>query len=254
MRRYRLFCSNLTAGTVLLSSEETRHALLSLRVKPGQEVTLFDGAGREAHGIVSRADASDGHRDRHRPLSVDVGTVICRPFELIHRVTLGVAMTKLPRQGYLIEKCTELGVDAIWPMTTDRSVAKTSDAAVERWRRRAVEAAKQSDRAWVPRILRPNPFAEVLARIGEFDAAGLADVSADTTIESFLAPQDTRKSALVLIGPEGGWSDVEREQAQEAGLTPIRLGPTILRTETAAVAVCAVAALLGRATDSAVGK
>lgn len=166
MRACRLFYPALSEGSVLVPREESHHAIAVLRAKPGQEVILFDGAGREAAGLIVRID--------RRRLRVDVTRVEERPFELSHKITLAVAMTRAHRQGYLIEKCTELGVAAIWPVLAARSVSKPDAPAVDRWNRRAIEAAKQSGRSWIPQIAPPQPFAAIVERIGDFDASTLA--------------------------------------------------------------------------------
>ena len=223
-----------------MSSEESHHAIAVLRVKIGAEVILFDGAGTEAVGQVQRID--------RKQLEVHVGRLMRQPFELAYRLTLAVAMPKTHRQGYLIEKCTELGVAAIWPISTARSVTRPGRAAVEKWQRRAIEAAKQSRRSWVPQVTAPRTFDESIECAGEFDAAGLTERD-DSAISfaTFLAGQAKSSSVLVWVGPEGGWTDDERNRAIAAGAIPTRLGPCVLRTETAAVAVCAAVALLSPA-------
>ena len=235
--------------------------MVSLRAKPGQQVVLFDGRGLEAVGRIAGIE--------HRLLRVDVMPPVLRPFELGSRITLAVAMPRQHRQGYLIEKCTELGVAAIWPIIAERSVYKRAagfsprgpEAAVsprglkpaarskrgvqvEKWSRRAIEAAKQSGRAWVPEIAAPKTFVQSVDRLSEFDASSLTH--ADSKLNpfgTFLAAQPVGGSVLVWVGPEGGWTDEERNRALGAGAVSTTLGPTALRTETAAVAVCAAAAL-----------
>lgn len=250
MRRIRLFCSDLNDGSVLLSPEESRHAAVSLRLRPGDKVIVFDGAGREALGVVSDARAEDAEPVRRRRVRIDVGKITLRPFELAYRVTLAVAVAKPHRQGYLIEKCTELGVSAIWPIVADRSVGRASPGAIEKWFRRAIEAAKQSGRTWVPTIAQSQTYVESLSRGGEFDAVCMADVGAAAPLGSHLSSQPAPAGVLVFVGPEGGWSDAERSQALEAGVTFVGLGPTVLRTETAAVAVCAAAGMCGNTSVS----
>lgn len=207
-----------------------------LRVKPGDEVVVFDGAGRQADAVVQ-------HADRNR-LDVTVTRVTEHPFELAYKLTLAVAMPKAHRRGYLIEKCTELGVAAIQPIITERSVAGSKPGAVEKWSRRAIEAAKQSKRTWVPRIETPTLLAKSIECLGEFDAAALADASPHAvSFSDFLETLPQGGSIMLWIGPEGGWSDAERGLAAEAGLTTVRLSPTVLRTETAAAVACAAVAM-----------
>ena len=238
MTSHRLFCPELRSGALTLGGEEARHAITSLRARLGQQVTLFDGAGSEAVATIERV----GKRHLH----VFVHSVTCRPFELARRMTLAVAMPRTHRQGYLIEKCTELGVGAIWPMSTHRSVARPDAGAVDKWARRALEAGKQSQRAWLPAIEAPKPLKTWLARVEQFDAALVAqrDLAAVGLIE-FLVENAAARSILVFIGPEGGWTDEEVAACRSAGASPTYLGPTVLRTETAAVTVCAAAAMLG---------
>jgi len=236
MSELRLYCPHLVEGSFALPADESHHAITVLRVKPGQEVALMDGVGCEAVGKVESVHAGR--------LTVNVGALRRRPFDLSRRLTLAVAMPKAHRQGYLIEKCTELGVAAIWPIIADHSVTRPKKAAVEKWTRRAVEAAKQSRRAWIPEINEPQSFGEAIGRADKFDAAGLADAGAAAIgMTAFLVGVPEDRSLIVAVGPEGGWSDAERKSALEVGAVPIALGPTILRTETAAIAVCAAVAM-----------
>ena len=237
MPRPRLFCPTLTESPVRLSLEESRHATASLRVKPGDELELFDGRGRQAIARVTRI--------RRAQVEVEIAEMARHPFELSCRLTLAVAMPKAHRQAYLIEKCTELGVAAIWPILAQRSVTQPRMAARTKWARRAIEAAKQSRRVWVPQIDAPQPFSEAVGRIRDFDASALthADESA-VPFPTFLASQRHANSLLVWVGPEGGWTEAERDRAVAAGANLARLGPTVLRTETAAVAICAALAMM----------
>lgn len=229
--------SGVSIGPVNPPSEEARHAIAVLRVSVGDEVVLFDGAGREATGRVARTD--------RKRLTVEVSHVERRPVELSRQVTLAVGMPRTHRQGYLVEKCTELGVGAIWPIDTDYTVTRPGSAAVEKWRRRAIEAAKQAERAWIPTIVEPQSFESALKRIAEFNASSLTDTGPSLpSFRAFLASVPAGCPVLVWVGPEGGWSETEARQAVEAGAVRTTLGPTVLRTETAAVAVCAAAAML----------
>ena len=118
-------------------------------------------------------------------------------------------------------------------------------------KRKAIEAAKQSRRAWLSDIAAAQDFESVVGRFGEFDAAFMAQSGSGSV--SFLTalgalPESSR--VLVLIGPEGGWSDPELQRAQAGRAIACTLGPTILRTETAAASVCAIAAGLSRSSTT----
>ena len=236
MRSNRLYCPKLTEGILILSAEESHHAATALRLRIGAEVILFDGVGAEATGRITQVD-----RGR---VSVETESIRQRPFELSCKVTLGVAMGRSHRQSYLVEKCTELGVASIWPLVTQRSTARPEAPAVKRWLRRAIEAAKQSGRAWIPTIEAPMPLAGCVERVSEFGVAISADIGRPAApFRTWLEQHAAVESMLVFIGPEGGWSEEERRLLADAGVTAIRFGPTVLRTETVAVAVCAAVAV-----------
>ncbi len=269
----RFYCPTLIAGVNELPPEEAHHAVHVMRCRSGESIELFDGKGQVASGIIEQVSK--------RKVTVRIEALQSVPFDLRHRLTLAVAMSKAHRQGYLVEKCTELGVAAIWPIIAAHSVTRPGEAAVEKWSRRAIEAAKQSDRAWVPDIAPVGSFAHALGRASEFSIGLICDladdavpiqyvlekpatggVSGGTEKRSIMAPGSIRlepgprrqstmeNSIIAFVGPEGGWTDDERQAARSAGLTSVSLSPTILRAETAAVAICAVVAagsFLGRA-------
>lgn len=239
MSRTRLFCPTLAPGSLTLPPEEAHHAAGVLRCRMGDEVILFDGRGGEALAQIREIS--------RRCVTVETGPVRRFTFDCDWRLTVAVVMGKAHRQSYLVEKCTELGAASIWPVRSERSVTRPGDSAAEKWSRRAIEAAKQSGRRWVPQVDPPHTLSEVLRRMGEFAAVAIADVQSQTRPFAELLKATARDaSLLVLIGPEGGWSQAERAEAKETGAVAVSLAPTVLRTETAAVAACAAAALLSQ--------
>ncbi len=264
MRIPRLYCPTLLAGSNVLLDEEAHHAAKVLRLRRGDRVMLFNGAGGEGAGIISQA--------RPRDFRVDVESVETRPFETRHKLTLAVALAKTHRHAYLVEKCTELGIAALWPILAERSVTKRSPsplgrgargegdgpniepspfppgrgegAAEGKLQRRAVEAAKQSHRTWVPLVAEPQPLTVAMQKIASFTAAALTDPEGTESVVSFLSRQPAGAELLVFVGPEGGFTPDEQQQLVAHGAHPVRLAPTVLRTETAAVAVCAAEAAL----------
>lgn len=196
---------------------------------------LFDGKGGEATGTIVRA-----HR---RAMQVQADPMTHHPFELTRKITLAVAFPKAHRQGVLIEKCTELGVASICPIITQRSVVKPTTSSIDKWTRRAIEAAKQSQRTWVPQIESPLTFEQCLLRTAQFEATLMLDIDSSLpTLHSQLLACKVDSSILIFVGPEGGWTQEEREQAIHAGAVCSSIAPTVLRTETAAIAACAIAA------------
>ena len=240
MPSHRFYCPSLAVGISELPAEEARHAVTVMRCREGDAVELFNGKGLVAPGVI--------HQVSKRTVAVQVARTDEVPFELRLRLTLAVAMSKAHRQGYLVEKCTELGVAAIWPIIAARSVTLPGEAAVEKWSRRAVEAAKQSGRAWVPIIAPVVSFGDALNRASEFHLALICDLGTNAAPSTVVINQiENRKSptdhpVIAFVGPEGGWTDDERRTARDAGLVSVTLSPTILRAETAAVAICAAVA------------
>jgi len=232
MAACRLYSHSIVPGELVLSEEESHHAVTVLRLRNGASVTLFDGRGGEAEGVVVRA--------ARRALVVRADELRGREFELPRRLTLAVAMPKGHRQGVLIEKCTELGVAEILPIVTARSVVVPDRNAAVKWFRRAIEAAKQCECAWVPVIAAPVAFEESLRRISQFNAGAIAEPGSSEPFDNLLRSVGNGGSIVLWIGPAGGWTDAELESAGLAGAKRVRLSPTILRTETAAIAACAL--------------
>jgi 16S rRNA (uracil1498-N3)-methyltransferase len=237
------------AGDILsLAAEEAHHATRSLRLRPGDELTLFDGAGRFA--IVEQLDppaALPSARRRTAPI---------HPVRILQTgvqpppppVTLATAACKGERLDWLVEKATELGVWRLVLIHFERSIVRTEPRQLERSARTALAACKQSRRAWQP-LLSHAPFENLLTDPPLADPARhapgapllLADPRAAAGLADLLAAApDLRRSAIVIIGPEGGLSDPERAALHERGARPVRLADGILRVETAALAAAAV--------------
>lgn len=231
-----MYCPTLTEGIVEVPEQEAHHAGDVLRLRPGDRVVLFDGQGREASANIASV--------ARRGLSAEVRAIEVREFELSIRLTLAVTMPRTQRQGFLIEKCTELGVAEIWPLITERAVAKPGRGVVEKLARRAIEAAKQAQRGFVPKVLPAMNVDEVVKRKGNFDSAMIChDDLQSTSILSVFEAAPRNASALACIGPEGGWSDSELATFEQHGFRKVSLGPNVLRIETAAIAVCAACAV-----------
>ncbi len=235
-----------------LSEAETRHARQSRRLSAGDRIAVFDGRGRQAFGRVG----ATGGRTIH--VAIEAVTEVSPPRPAL---ALAFAPPKGPRQDAIVEKCTELGVAVLQPISTVRSVAGASGHRLDRWQRTAIEAAKQSGQAWLPEFRPIRSLREVLADRAEYDLRMLlvsaGNVAAETPcdndapacrrgsieprrIAEMLADLRSAGRVLALIGPEGGWSDDEIVEAIAAGVRPVSLGPNILRIETAAIALGAI--------------
>lgn len=221
----------LTApGLHTLGREESHHAVNVLRTRAGDAVIVFDGRGRRAEATVAEASKN--------ALAVRVEAIIEEPPPPL-RLTLATAIPKGKRWQGLVEKCTELGVDEILPVHTERSVAK-GEGDAEKWRRWIVEAAKQSRRWHLPEIAEPVPFARALDAAEKKNALLFV---ADGGGESLFRFRDTLAAAadaLMVVGPEGGLTEEELAECRRRGAAAVRLSPFVLRVETAAATACAL--------------
>ncbi len=246
----RVFHPEMVSGRLTLSPEESHHLRDVLRCRLGDGVTLFDGTGHEAAGRIVSMD--------RRGLGVEAGEIRFRPFELSIRLTLAVAMPRAPRQAFLFEKCTELGVWALWPIVCERSVVRPKPSQALKWRRTALEACRQSGRAWIPQIQDAVAFENTLSHTEDFELSIITDAEVrwPTLVEVLRRKmeaaersqqgRDCPATVLVWVGPEGGLTREEIDAALAAGALGARLGPNILRVETAAVAVAGMLHMLER--------
>jgi len=228
----------LTAGLELaLPAGAARHAQV-LRLQPGDAITLFNGAGGEW-------SASIVHMGARRDVTVVVGTHHPVDRELSLDITLALGMPANERMDTLVEKAAELGVAALQPLVTERSVLRLSgeraDKRREHWQGVAVAACEQCGRTRVPAVASVRPFAEGLAALPSNGVRWLLSLDDDAR------PLPARPPAgplVVLSGPEGGFAPAEREAACAAGFVPVSLGPRVLRADTAPLALLAWIALV----------
>lgn len=230
-RRFHAPPSAFTQTTVTLATDEARHLRDVLRLKPGDEVYVFDGLGHEFRSTVSnvRRDAAE--------LRIDAEVDPAKPESQL-QLNLCVALLKGEKFDLVVQKATELGVTKVTPLITQHADIHLRDASdatkrVARWLRIALEAAKQSGRAFVPEISRPVAFAEAL----EVEGMGVMFSERGGDQWETLVNQPLTRTVMALVGSEGGWSDEEIEAARARDFHVVTLGGRILRAETAAIAV-----------------
>ncbi len=229
MSRRRFFAPpsafNFNKRIVTLTSDEARHLREVLRLKAGDEVQVFDGAGKEFRAIVSQA------RRESAELELKDEILSARP-ESPLQLTLAVALLKGEKFDLVVQKGTELGVNRFIPLTTryaDIRLRDETDGAkrVARWQRIALEATKQCGRAVVPEITLPQPFESIIKE----DSCVLFSEREGQPLNT-----DLKSCILVaVVGSEGGWSDEELDQARAANVPIVTLGGRVLRAETAAI-------------------
>jgi 16S rRNA (uracil1498-N3)-methyltransferase len=243
--RHRFFAPDLSSPTVVLGESEAHHALHVLRLKADQPVELFDGRGRCALGRIATAG--------RREVVVAVDAVEGPAPAPLPRIHLAFAPPKGKRLDWLLEKAAELGAASLRMLICSRSVVEPAggSAALARYQAICVSAVRQSRQVYLPEIVLPVEFADFLhqARQG---AGILAHGGPHVPALAQLALPAGTADVTVLIGPEGGWTDQEIAQAEQAGFTPARLGHSTLRVETAAIAmIAAVHALLDTVPETA---
>lgn len=215
-----------TGRTVGLGSEAAHHATRVLRLQVGDSLVVFDGSGRDFSASIVAIRRGDVQ------LEIGGGTDIATesPADLV----LLQGICRGPRMDTVIQKATELGVRCIRPVFTTRSVVRLDPAQHEQrrhhWRQVAISACEQCGRSRIPEVAAPAALAVALAEDTIAHTRLLLDPAADVTLSS-LAP--LQGPIALLVGPEGGLTPEERELAARQGFRGVRLGPRILRTETA---------------------
>lgn len=231
MRTIRVFHASPLKGKqqVALEAGPTKHLLTVLRLKPGAELVLFDGSGFEFPAVLEIADK----KQALVKITGMHGPVVESPLH----VSLAQGVSRGERMDYTIQKAVELGVAGIVPVLTERSVVKLDkDGGAkkrEHWQAVAVSACEQSGRVRVPEVHAPVTLARFLAEKPEGDLKLLLDPQGGVTAGVLPRPADGK--AMLLVGPEGGLSDNEIALAARVGFQGLKLGPRILRTETAAL-------------------
>ncbi len=231
-RRFLVSPADLDQDLVELSPEEAAHALKVLRLAPGDDLWLLDGAGRRARARVE---------------TTGKGRVSCRVLEREApprprpRLVLLCGLLKAPALELLAVKLTELAVDEVRLVLSQRAVPKPKPGREARLDRLAAQALKQCGAAWAPVFHPPQTLAEALAAAP--DQARKVILYEDETGQSLaeaLARPPAAEEVWGLVGPEGGFAPEEVAQAQAAGFVSCGLGPVILRAETAALACAAL--------------
>jgi 16S rRNA (uracil1498-N3)-methyltransferase len=234
MRLTRVYVEGpLTSGKrVKLEGNAASHVTRVLRLRVGTALTLFNGEGGEYEASIDKAAGGE--------VIVAVGAHADQERESPLKLTLAQGVSRGERMDLVVQKATELGVTELLPVLTERSVvrltAQQSDRKVNHWRAIAIAACEQCGRNRLPGIAAPRGYREFLG-----SAPGGARVLLAPGAGARLADLPRPDGAVtVLIGPEGGLTDEEEQAALAAGFTAVRLGPRVLRTETAAIAALAL--------------
>jgi 16S rRNA (uracil1498-N3)-methyltransferase len=223
-------------ATLLLTGDEARHAAAARRLHDGDTLWLFDGHGGIARATLRRIAA----RGRTLELRIEERRSEPPPRPALH---LACALPKGDRQQVLLDMATQLGMTRFTPLDCARSVVRSGANSPARWRKICLEACKQSRRLYLPAIEENSTAPDVARRaVAEASQVWLAHPAAQAVSITAAINQPVNDVTL-LVGPEGGFTETEIEQAVAAGAKPLTLGASILRIETAAVALVAAFAL-----------
>jgi len=232
LARRRFFVDTIRNGASELRGDEARHLTRVLRVEAGQRYEISDN--RSAY----LAEIAEARGDR---VVFRVIEPVASP-DLPVRITLLASLIKFDRFEWMIEKATELGVERILPVEAARSekgLFGASRKRAERWIRIARESSQQSRRVRVPEIVPAVSFEQALGESADHRYV-LEEMTAAPLLRALPADRTQPARVALMTGPEGGWTDGERQQAAAAGWQPVSLGPQLLRAETAAAAAIAI--------------
>lgn len=219
-------------STIALDADAAHHIARVLRMQSGDELILFNGDGGEYRATIAAIDK--------KSVQVALGACATSERESPLAIHLGIAISKGERMDWVIQKATELGVAQITPLQTERVEVRLSGEREEKksshWRAIAISACEQCARNRIPIINAPQPLAAWLENI-EADVKFVLHHRSETTFTAIAPPP---QNVALLIGPEGGLSELEIRLAEKKNFAPLRLGPRVMRTETAPLAALSI--------------
>ena len=225
---------------VALPEDAANHLVRVLRMEAGDTCVLFNGDGRDFTATLVSANK--------RGVEADVGAAVAVDNESPLRIAVVQGIARGEKMDWILQKATELGVASVHPVQSDRSEVKLEgERALKRlahWRSVVVSACEQSGRARIPEVFAAQPLDALLREALPSTRRFLLDPEADASIATMAA---LAGDCVLAVGPEGGWSPRDRQALHAAGFEGLRLGPRVLRTETAGIA--AIAALQARFGD-----
>lgn len=238
MRRVVVPVGCVRHGRARLEGSIHHHLTRVLRLRPGEVLELRDGTGVVYRGLIDEITAAEVVVAVHETVAAETAPV--RP-----RLTLIYGLSRRCHTEWVLQKATEIGADAIVLASCERSPSRPEgERKAARWEEIIRQAARQCGRASWPTVRPPSPLADALAGVAAAEVRLIAQAGGPplSAIQSTLS---SRAEDLALaVGPEGGFAEQELQQAELLGYRPVGLGPNVLRTETAAVVLLALAAFL----------
>lgn len=219
-------------GIILIDNQDdVKHITKVLRLAEKESVEVCDGDHHDYIGEITSATKSE--------VKLRIMEKYRSKTEANIFITLYQGIPKSTKMDMIVQKCTELGINQIVPIMTQRTIVqlkdkKSEEKKVERWQKIADEAAKQCKRGILPTISAPITFQQILKNMAQYDLVVIPYEKEEAMgFKSIAGRNDDFKKVAIIIGPEGGFEEDEVRAAKDAGAVPITLGPRILRTETA---------------------
>ena len=234
MKLPRFYCRSIQQGAVELDESESHHLIHVMRLSAGQDVELFDGKGSVCTAVISEIT--------RKTVALAAGEVRTQPGRSTGRVIIATSLAKGQRFDWLISKCTELGTEHIAAVLFDRTVKQAkSRAAVQRYTKLSIAAAKQSHRLFLPKITGPADLQHTLKELKEdYPNARLIFGSLSKCAKPIGELQSDEKDTIAFIGPEGGMTTEEENLLKDHNAQQVKLTDTTLRIETAAITLAAI--------------
>jgi 16S rRNA (uracil1498-N3)-methyltransferase len=236
MTRFFVPPGQINEGIATLAEGDVYHLRVVLKASAGEAIAVLDGSGREFPGRLLEIGKTRATVRLDSPFEPDT--------EPQTSVTVAQALPKMAeKMEQVLQHGTEIGTAGFWAFESERSqthlTGERQEKRLTRWSSIIKTAAEQSHRALLPSLRVAGKCGDVFQSAPKFDRALLADPTAELSLREALSSSPAPQSLLVIVGPESGFTPAEVTQAKRAGVTRISLGPRILRTETAALALTA---------------
>lgn len=219
-----------------IEGAEARHIQRALRLGTGDSIVVFDGSGKEYEGKIIRKERTS--------VVIQITRLFSSGEESLLEITLAQSLLKGEKMDYLIQKATELGVKEIIPFFSARSVPlldrSKSLEKVGRWERIAIGASKQCGRGRIPKIDHLRDYADMLSLPTRESLRLILSERGGGKLKEILRKSEGKRNVFFIVGPEGGWSQQELEEAKGMGFIPISMGQRILRAETASLCMLSI--------------
>lgn len=241
MHRFFVSRDEISSDGIKLYGENAEHIFKVLRLRRGDKIIVCDGEENEYVCTIEYGDK--------KAVSCSIIEKRKSSSEPDVKVHIFQGIPKAAKMDIIIQKCTELGMEGLTPVDTERVVVNRNmdpgtggfSNKLSRWQKIAEEASKQSGRGCIPKIQNPADFNEMMKFIKDYDLCVIPyEKEGSVGLKRILRGKNNIKSIAVVIGPEGGFSESEINYAVSKGAVPVTLGPRILRTETAGLACLSI--------------